>query len=78
MGQMKRQAMLMEDHFWEIAQENMYLGDETWEEYRDHMRNQKALVAHLKYSEVEEELKEGWDSYQAGFVDRRAGEGFGE
>lgn len=78
MGQMKRQAMLMEDHFWEIAQENMYLGDETWEEYRDHMRNQKALVAHLKYSEVEEELKEGWDSHQEGFVDRRAGEGFGE
>ena len=77
MGQMKRQAMLMEDHFWEIAQEYMYIA-ETWAEYRDHMRNQKALMTHLKYSEVEEELKEGWDSHQEGFVDRRAGEGFGE
>ena len=37
MGQMKRLAMQLEDQFYEIASEYMYIA-ETWAEYRDHMR----------------------------------------
>jgi len=63
MGQMKRLAMQLEEQFYEIAQEYMYVA-ETWEEFRDHMRNQKELVVHLNYEEVETELKTSWNDYQ--------------
>ena len=68
MGQMKRIAMLKEDEFYEIAQEYLYIA-ETWAEYRDHMRNQKDLVVHLKYNEVEDDLKDFWNDYQQGYAE---------
>ena len=68
MGQMKRLAMINEESFWEIAQEYMYVA-ETWAEYRDHMRNHKNLVVHLKYDEVEDELKDSWNDYQQGYAE---------
>jgi len=68
MGQMKRLAMLREDQFYEIAQEYMYVA-ETWAEYRDHMRNQKNLVVHLDYEEVEGDLKDAWNDYQQGYAE---------
>jgi len=68
MGQMKRLAMINEESFWEIAQEYMYVA-ETWAEYRDHMRNQKDLVVHLNYNEVEDELKDSWNDYQQGYAE---------
>ena len=68
MGQMKRIAMLKEDEFYEIAQEYLYIA-ETWAEYRDHMRNQKDLVVHLDYNQVEDELKDSWNDYQQGYAE---------
>jgi len=68
MGQMKRLAMINEESFWEIAQEYLYIA-ETWAEYRDHMRNQKDLVVHLDYNEVEDELKDSWNDYQQGYAE---------
>jgi hypothetical protein len=68
MGQMKRLAMLKEDQFYEIAQEYLYIA-ETWEEYRDHMRDQKSLVVHLKYDEIEDDLKDAWNDYQQGYAE---------
>ena len=68
MGQMKRLAMLKEDQFYEIAQEYLYIA-ETWEEYRDHMRDQKSLVVHLKYNEIEDDLKDAWNDYQQGYAE---------
>jgi len=68
MGQMKRLAMINEESFWEIAQEYLYIA-ETWVEYRDHMRNQKNLVVHLDYNEVEDELKDSWNDYQQGYAE---------
>jgi len=68
MGQMKRLAMINEETFWEIAQEYLYIA-ETWAEYRDHMRNQKDLVVHLDYNEVEDELKDSWNDYQQGYAE---------
>jgi len=68
MGQMKRLAMINEESFWEIAQEYLYIA-ETWAEYRDHMRNQKDLVVHLDYNQVEDELKDSWNDYQQGYAE---------
>jgi len=68
MGQMKRLAMLREDEFYEIAQEYLYIA-ETWAEYRDHMRNQKDLVVHLDYKEIESDLKDFWNDYQQGYAE---------
>jgi len=68
MGQMKRIAMLKEDEFYEIAQEYLYIA-ETWAEYRDHMRKQKDLIVHLKYNEVEDDLKDAWNDYQQGYYE---------
>ena len=68
MGQMKRLAMFQEEQFYEIAQEYLYIA-ETWEEFRDHMREQKNLVVHLKYDEVEDELKYSWNDYQQGYAE---------
>ena len=68
MGQMKRLAMQLEDQFYEIASEYMYIA-ETWAEYRDHMRNQRELIVHLNYEEVEDELKDSWNDYQSGYAE---------
>jgi len=68
MGQMKRYAMELEDQFYEIAQEYMYIA-ETWAEYRDHMRNQKELIVHLDYEEVEGDLKMWWNDYQRDYAE---------
>ena len=68
MGQMKRLAMLQEEQFYEIAQEYLYIA-ETWAEYRDHMREQKNLVVHLDYEEVEDDLKDAWNDYQSGYAE---------
>jgi len=68
MGQMKRLAMQLEDQFYEIAQEYMYIA-ETWAEYRDHMRNQKELIVHLDYEEVEGDLKMWWNDYQRDYAE---------
>jgi hypothetical protein len=68
MGQMKRLAMFQEEQFYEIAQEYLYIA-ETWAEYRDHMRNQKDLVVHLNYDEVEGDLKDSWNDYQQGYAE---------
>jgi hypothetical protein len=68
MGAFKRLAMEREDQFYEIAQEYLYIA-ETWEEFRDHMRDQKDLVVHLKYNEVEDELKDSWNDYQQGYAE---------
>ena len=68
MGQMKRLAMQLEDQFYEIAQEYMYIA-ETWAEYRDHMRNQKELIVHLNYEEVEGDLKMWWNDYQRDYAE---------
>ena len=68
MGQMKRIAMIKEEQFYEIAQEYMYIA-ETWAEYRDHMRDQKELIVHLDYKEVEGDLKDAWDDYQKGYYE---------
>ena len=68
MGQMKRLAMQLEDQFYEIAQEYMYIA-ETWAEYRDHMRSQSELVVHLNYEEVESELKVSWNDYQRDYAE---------
>ena len=68
MGQMKRYAMELEDQFYEIAQEYMYIA-ETWAEYRDHMRNQKELIVHLNYEEVEGDLKMWWNDYQRDYAE---------
>ena len=68
MGQMKRIAMQLEDQFYEIAQEYMYIA-ETWAEYRDHMRNQKELIVHLDYEEVEGDLKMWWNDYQRDYAE---------
>lgn len=68
MGQMKRLAMQLEDQFYEIAQEYMYIA-ETWAEYRDHMRNQKELIVHLDYKEVEGDLKMWWNDYQRDYAE---------
>ena len=68
MGQMKRYAMELEDQFYEIAQEYMYIA-ETWAEYRDHMRNQKELIVHLNYKEVEGDLKMWWNDHQRDYAE---------
>ena len=68
MGQMKRYAMELEDQFYEIAQEYMYIA-ETWAEYRDHMKNQKELIVHLDYEEVEGDLKMWWNDYQRDYAE---------
>ena len=68
MGQMKRLAMQLEDQFYEIASEYMYIA-ETWAEYRDHMRNQKELIVHLNYEEVEGDLKMWWNDYQRDYAE---------
>lgn len=68
MGQMKRLAMQLEDQFYEIASEYMYIA-ETWAEYRDHMRNQSELVVHLNYGEVEDDLKDAWNDYQRDYAE---------
>ena len=73
MGQMKRLAMQLEDQFYEIAQEYMYIA-ETWAEYRDHMRNQKdELLAHIDEStyrgEIEGDLKMWWNDHQRDHAD---------
>ena len=68
MGQMKRLAMQLEDQFYEIAQEYMYIA-ETWAEYRDHMRNQKELIVHLNYEEVEGDLKMWWNDHQRDYAE---------
>jgi len=68
MGQMKRLAMQLEDQFYEIASEYMYIA-ETWAEYRDHMRNQKELIVHLDYEEVEGDLKMWWNDYQRDYAE---------
>jgi len=68
MGQMKRYAMELEDQFYEIAQEYMYIA-ETWAEYRDHMRNQKELIVHLDYEEVEGDLKMWWNDHQRDYAE---------
>jgi len=65
---MKRLAMQLEDQFYEIAQEYMYIA-ETWAEYRDHMRNQKELIVHLDYEEVEGDLKMWWNDYQRDYAE---------
>jgi len=33
------------------------------------MRNHKNLVVHLKYDEVEDELKDSWNDYQQGYAE---------
>jgi hypothetical protein len=58
MGQMKRQAMINEENFWEIAQEYRYVA-EDWDDFRDHMINQSDLVMHLDI-DLEEELEDLW------------------
>jgi len=58
MGQMKRQAMINEENFWEIAQEYRYIA-EDWDDFRDHMINQSDLVMHLDI-DLEEELADLW------------------
>jgi hypothetical protein len=58
MGQMKRQAMINEENFWEIAQEYRYVA-EDWDDFRDHMINQSDLVVHLDI-DLEEELEDLW------------------
>ena len=58
MGQMKRQAMINEENFWEIAQEYRYVA-EDWDDFRDHMINQSDLVIHLDI-DLEEELADLW------------------
>jgi hypothetical protein len=58
MGQMKRQAMINEENFWEIAQEYRYIA-EDWDDFRDHMINQSDLVIHLDI-DLEEELADLW------------------
>jgi hypothetical protein len=58
MGQMKRQAMINEENFWEIAQEYRYVA-EDWDDFRDHMINQSDLVMHLDI-DLEEELADLW------------------
>ena len=68
MGQMKRLAMQLEDQFYEIASEYMYIA-ETWAEYRDHMRNQKELIVHLNYEEVEGDLKMWWNDHQRDYAE---------
>lgn len=68
MGQMKRLAMQLEDQFYEIASEYMYIA-ETWAEYRDHMRNQRELIVHLNYEEVEGDLKMWWNDYQRDYAE---------
>jgi len=68
MGQMKRLAMQLEDQFYELASEYMYIA-ETWAEYRDHMRNQKELIVHLDYEEVEGDLKMWWNDYQRDYAE---------
>ena len=68
MGQMKRLAMLQEEQFYEIASEYMYIA-ETWAEYRDHMRNQRELIVHLNYEEVEGDLKMWWNDYQRDYAE---------
>jgi hypothetical protein len=73
MGQMKRLAMQLEDQFYEIASEYMYIA-ETWAEYRDHMRNQKdELLSHLDdatyYGEVEHDLLNMWNDYQRDYAE---------
>jgi hypothetical protein len=65
---MKRLAMFQEEQFYEIAQEYLYIA-ETWEEFRDHMREQKNLVVHLNYDEVEGDLKDSWNDYQQGYAE---------
>jgi hypothetical protein len=58
MGQMKRQAMINEENFWEIAQEYRYIA-EDWDDFREHMMNQSDLVIHLDI-DLEEELADLW------------------
>jgi hypothetical protein len=58
MGQMKRQAIINEENFWEIAQEYRYVA-EDWDDFRDHMINQSDLVVHLDI-DLEEELEDLW------------------
>jgi hypothetical protein len=58
MGQMKRQAIINEENFWEIAQEYRYVA-EDWDDFRDHMINQSDLVMHLDI-DLEEELEDLW------------------
>ena len=58
MGQMKRQAMINEENFWEIAQEYRYVA-EDWDDFREHMMNQSDLVIHLDI-DLEEELEDLW------------------
>ena len=58
MGQMKRLAMEMEDEFYEIANEFVYVA-ESWDEYRDYMLEHRHLVDHLDI-DLEEELESLW------------------
>jgi hypothetical protein len=60
MGQMKRLAMINEESFWEIASEYLYIA-EDWDDYREHMLNQRDLIVHLDI-DLEEELYSLWDS----------------
>jgi hypothetical protein len=74
MGKMKRLAMELEDQFYEIASEYMYIA-ETWNEYRDYMRYRKnELLSHLDnatyYNEIENELKGNWNDYMTDYLER--------
>jgi hypothetical protein len=60
MGQMKRLAMINEESFWEIASEYLYIA-EDWDDYREHMLNQRDLIVHLDI-DLEEGLYSLWDS----------------
>ena len=60
MGQMKRLAMEMEDEFYEIASEFVYVA-EGWDEYRNYMLEHRHLIDHLDI-DLEEELYSLWES----------------
>jgi len=58
MGNMKRKAMEMEDEFYEMASEYLYIA-ESWDEYRDYMLEHRHLVDHLN-EDLEAELESLW------------------
>ena len=58
MGNMKRKAMEMEEEFYEIASEYLYVA-ENWDEYRDYMLERRHLVDHLN-EDLEAELESLW------------------
>ncbi len=60
MGQMKRLAMQLEDEFYEIASEFVYVA-ESWDEYRNYMLEHRHLIDHLDI-DLEEELYSLWES----------------